>query len=143
MAFNPKDYPNPAGRKTTCTPGVIKLALEYVSDDPKKNYLRYDHAIPSIVGMARVLKRSRATLYTWAKDPENTFHDILAENNEFQELVTINGTLKGELNAQIGKLVLGKHGYHDRQEVEVKDTTPPSAEKRKSRITELFGKCKT
>ena len=112
--------PNGWGRKTSITPKIIKLALEYVSDDPKKNYIRYDHAIPSIVGLCRVLKRSRSTIYLWATDPDNAFSDIVDTNKEFQELVTLNGTLNGTLNANIGKLVLGKHGYHDRQVV---DTT--------------------
>jgi len=108
--------PNGWGRKTSITPKIIQLALDYVSDDPKKNYIRYKHAIPSIVGLCRVLKRSRSTIYFLGKRSG----DIVDTNKEFQELVTLNGTLNGTLNSNIGKLVLGKHGYHDRQVV---DTT--------------------
>lgn len=107
----------PAGRPTTFNEEVAKAAREYLSDDESVNYKSHDHAIPSIVGMCRVIKRPKSTVYDWAKTEGHEFSDILAESNEFQELVTINGTLKGELNAQIGKLVLGKHGYHEKQEV--------------------------
>jgi hypothetical protein len=110
----------PAGRPTTFNEEIAIKAREYLSDDKEVNYLSHGHAIPSIVGMCRVIKRPKSTVYGWAEDKEHEFSDILAESNEFQELTTINGTLKGDLNAQIGKLVLGKHGYHDKQEVDNK-----------------------
>lgn len=107
-----------AGRPTECTEELIAKAREYLSDDWQVNYLSHDHAIPSIVGMCRVLNRARSAIYRWAEDENNEFKDILEESKEFQELVVLNGTLKGDLNAQIGKLVLGKHGYHEKQEIQ-------------------------
>jgi len=110
----------PAGRPTSCTPEIIEKAIAYIGLDPESNYESYDHAIPSIVGMCRILNRGRSTLYEWADGKDNEFTDILAACNELQEFATINGTLKGTLNATIGKLILGKHGYHDKQEIESK-----------------------
>lgn len=102
------------GRPTNCDQETIDKALDYISDDKDRNYLSHDHAMPSIVGLCRILNRSRSTLYRWSEDENNAFWDILASSNEFQEFVVLNGTLKGDLNAQIGKLVLGKHGYSER-----------------------------
>lgn len=104
------------GRPTNYTPELVQKATDYVSDDPEKNYLSYDHAIPSVVGLCRVLNRARSTLYAWGDDKSKSFSDILRAVNEFQELTVLNGTLKNQLNAQIGKLVLGKHGYHEKQD---------------------------
>lgn len=107
----------PAGRPTDYTPELAIKAWEYIGNDKKKNYESHGHAIPSVVGMCRILNRGRSTIYGWAEEKEHEFSDILAACKELQEFTTINGTLKNELNSNIGKLILGKHGYHDRQEV--------------------------
>ncbi len=117
------------GRPTDYTPDIGELARSYLSDDESVNYLSYKHAIPSVVGLCRVLNRARSTIYQWAEDENHDFADILATSKEFQELVTLNGTLKGTLNPQIGKLVLGLHGYHEKKELtgaEGKDLIPTS-----------------
>lgn len=107
------------GRPTQCTPEVIAKAREYVSEDPRVNFESYDHAIPSVVGLTRVLNVARSSIYKWAEDKENAFSDILENINEYQEFTVINKTLRNEYNANIGKLVLGKHGYHDKQDQNV------------------------
>lgn len=110
-------------RPTNCTREVVDKAYDYLSSDPDKNYKSYGHAIPSIVGLCRVLNRSRSSLYEWAsitKDQEameeyetrSHFSDILALANECQELDVLNGGLSSDFNAHISALVLGKHGYH-------------------------------
>lgn len=109
----------PAGRPTSCTPEVIGMALNYVSDDETVNYKSHNHVIPSVVGLCRVINRGRSTVYQWADIEDNEFVDILASCNEFQEFTVVNGTLKNEMNATIGKLILGKHGYHEKQDVDV------------------------
>tara|TARA_R110000868_G_scaffold125265_1_gene330995 strand:- start:5989 stop:6351 length:363 start_codon:yes stop_codon:yes gene_type:complete len=74
------------------------------------------HAVPSVVGLCAVLNRGKSTIYDWAQDPEKEFSDILSAIKEKQELVTFNRALRGDYNAAIAKLLLGKHGYHDKQD---------------------------
>lgn len=131
------------GRPVTYDNEVVRLSWEYLSDDEKINYRNYGHAIPSIVGLSRVINRSRATIYDWAKDKDKCFAEIVKEVSDFQEFSTLNDTLTNKLNAQIGKLVLANHGYSDKQELGVTDRTPPlSAAERRRQIQELLDKCR-
>lgn len=107
----------PIGRPTSWNPEVKQKAIEYLSDNEDINYKSHGHAIPSIVGLCRVLNRSRSTLYNWTQEKGHEFLDILIQSNEFTELETLNGALTGKLNANISKLVLGKFGYTDKAEV--------------------------
>ena len=75
-----------------------------------------EHAVPSVVGLCAVINRAKSTIYDWAQDPEKEFSDILSAIKEKQELVTFNRALRGDYNAAIAKLLLGKHGYHDKQD---------------------------
>jgi len=106
-------------RPTDYNQEVIDKAYEYLGDDPSTNYQSHGHAIPSIVGMCRVIKRARTTLYRWAEEEDNEFKYILAQSNEDQEFTLLNGALKNELNPNIAKLALGKHGYHDKQDTNI------------------------
>ena len=38
--------------------------------------------------------------------------------NELQERAMLNGGASGQINSSIAKLVLAKHGYHDRVDVD-------------------------
>ena len=100
-----------SGRPSTLTPEVIELAWSYVDQ-----YDEYEHAVPSVVGLCKVINRAKSTVYKWAEDDDNPFSDILRAINENQELVTFNKSLTGEYNAAIAKLLLGKHGYSDKHD---------------------------
>ena len=80
------------------------------------------HTIPSVVGLCSILGVHRETLYDWSKQETKSFSDILKVCNQNQELTLLNGSLSNDLNANISKLVLGKHGYHDRAEVDNKSS---------------------
>lgn len=99
------------GRPTDYTPKIIEKAKAYI-----EGFEEYGHAVPSVVGLCKVLNRSRTTIYRWAKEEGNEFSDILDAINENQELVTFNKSLTGEYNATIAKLLLGKHGYSDKSD---------------------------
>lgn len=101
------------GRPTEWSEDVEDQAWKYIDD-----YADHQHAVPSIVGLCSVLNRGKTTIYTWADDDTKNFRDILDAIKEKQELVTFNKALKGEYNATIAKLLLGKHGYHDKQDTE-------------------------
>ena len=99
------------GRPSKFTDAIIKKSQDYIS-----NYGLYDDMIPSIVGLASILEVTRTTLYKWEKEHEE-FSYILENIKREQEKVLLNKGLIGEFNSAITKLVLGKHGYHDKQDV--------------------------
>lgn len=100
----------PGGRPTKYTPELLEKAKEYVH-----NYEMYDQAFPSDIGLALVLGIGTTTLYEWAKDDrKKEFQDILVEINSTQQIVAWNKGLRGEYNAMLVKLLLGKHGHHEK-----------------------------
>lgn len=101
-------------RPTKYNPELVSKAKDYLRD-----YESLGHVMPSIVGLARHLNVGKSTLYEWAAKEENEFTDILAHCNEEQEFTLFNKALKNEINSNIAKLALGKHGYSDRQATEL------------------------
>lgn len=116
-------------RPTNLTDDVIEKARAYVDE-----YHKYGHAVPSVVGLCKVIGRARSTVYDWASQEDNEFSDILESINENQELVTFNQALLGEYNASIAKLLLGKHGYSDKQELGGMDGKPLQAVQKIERV---------
>ena len=106
----------PAGRPTHYNEEIVQKAKDYIDGGWEEE----DHAIPSVVGLCKVLNRSRSVIYKWAEDEGNEFKDILDHINQDQHFETINKSLKSEINPMIAKLVLGKHGYHDKQDTNIK-----------------------
>jgi hypothetical protein len=102
-------------RPVEWSPEVLEQAKAYLNDYDTT----HSHSIPSVVGLCQVINRARSTVYKWAKEEDKGFSDILEAINEKQQMVLLSKGLTGDFNAQITKLVLGKHGYHDRQETEV------------------------
>jgi len=105
---------NNGGAPTKYTPEIIQAALDYIEDYDEV----HKHAIPSVQGMAIVLKVNESTLWAWGRDETKEFSHILKQCKSKQHFTLINQGLKGEFNSNITKLVLGKHGYHDKQDVE-------------------------
>lgn len=101
-----------AGRPTTCTQDVIDKAWEYVNG----GWAEVEHAWPSAVGLMDYISVKKSTLYDWAKDSDKPISDILEKINQKQELIAWNKGVKNEYNANLVKLLLGKHGYHDKQD---------------------------
>jgi len=99
------------GRPTKYTDELIEKAKSYITD-----YVKYEDVIPSIASLSLVLGVTRTTLYEWEKEHKD-FSYILADIKAEQEKVLISKGLSGEFNSNITKLVLGKHGYHDKQDV--------------------------
>jgi len=102
-------------RPTKYTPELIKKAHDYL-----KNYEELGDVIPSHVGLALSLGITTTCLYDWAKqEDKEEFSVILQDIMATQQRVLITNGLKGEFNSNITKLVLGKHGFHDKQETEL------------------------
>lgn len=100
------------GRKPTFTPEIEQAAWDYVNG----GWELAEHAFPSAIGMCDVINVAKSTVYDWAKRDDNCFSDILDKINDRQQLVAFNKGMKNEYNASLVKLLLGKHGYHDKQD---------------------------
>jgi hypothetical protein len=115
------------GRPTDYSQEVCDIAIDYLDSYHEK----YEHQIPSLVGLCKVLNRGKSTLYDWCNKDHPSYHadfsDIVSELNDRQALALMNGGLSNAMNASITKLILTKHGYSDKQETDVnvaaKDTT--------------------
>ena len=110
----------PAGRPSKLTPEAIEKAWAYVNGGYEAN----GDVIPSHIGIAFELKVNTSTVYHWANEGSEEFSKILEACKQKQHQLLIGGGLSGEYNASIAKLVLGKHGYHERQEHSGPDGQP-------------------
>lgn len=76
-------------------------------------------SVPQIAGLAMAMGIDRTTAYAWAADegkPE--FSNIFTRVQALQERKLINKGLLGDFNPAITKMMLTKHGYSERQEVD-------------------------
>ena len=100
----------PGGRPTKYNKGILEKANKYLEE-----YEAEGDMIPSVEGLALVLNVARRTIYNWADTEGNDeFLHILGLINKKQHQVLINKGLTNEFNSAIVKLVLGKHGYHEK-----------------------------
>ena len=97
-------------RPTKYSTALVEKAQHYLD-----NYQEEGHKIPSQAGLALALGLSRETLRIWSQaEDKKEFLGILERINQKQECLLLDGGLTGKFNSAITKLVLGKHGYHDR-----------------------------
>jgi len=107
----------PAGRPPTYTPELIEKAHQYVASG--WNVDAYDK-IPSHIGLAKYIGINRLTLYRWAKEEDKEeLSDILDDCMSEQQRILVGGGLSGDLNSNIVKLVLGKHGFSEKTATEL------------------------
>ncbi len=105
---------NPVGRPPKYNKGILEKAYAYLED-----YEQAGDVIPSIVGLALALDLHRETIHAWDReDGKKEFSDMLEKINQKQQQVLISKGLTGDFNSNITKLVLGKHGFHDKQDTE-------------------------
>lgn len=97
----------PMGRPTDYSQEKLNLAAEYV-----EKFGEYGDSIPSVAGLACVLKVSKSTVYLWKRDHQE-FSDTLEKILTSQERHALNGGISGQFNSTISKLVLANHGYSD------------------------------
>jgi len=101
-------------RPTKYSKEMVDKSYKYID-----TYGEYGDMIPSIEGLAEVLGLHRDTLYDWAKQESKEFSDILGKLLQKQQKVLINNGLSNTFNSAITKLVLGKHGFHDKMEQDI------------------------
>jgi len=100
-------------RPTKWSKEIEQQAWDYVNG----GWERAGDTIPSHAGLCVLLQLNKSTLYDWATHEDKKFSDILSACNAKQEQTLLNGSLNNTLNANISKLVLGKHGYHEKQDI--------------------------
>jgi hypothetical protein len=98
------------GRPTDYTEELLSKAHGYMDDCPD--------IVPTIVGLCLHTGIAKATAYRWAEEGNEVFKDILSTVNEMQERKLITSGLTNEFNSAITKMMLTKHGYSDKQEVD-------------------------
>jgi len=99
------------GRPSKLGECLVK-AKEYLEG----GYEQVGEVIPNIAGLACYLAVSRSTVYEYQKESKD-FSDILEAILSLQESKLVNSGLLGNFNPTITKLILTKHGYSDKQEV--------------------------
>lgn len=101
------------GRPTKYNEDILAKAREYLI-----NYEEAGDAVPTIAGLSCELNVSRETLYVWGgEEGKEAFSDILGAIMAKQERVLANKGLTGYFNPNITKMMLTKHGYSDKQDV--------------------------
>lgn len=90
---------------------------EFANDEGKGENLKVQ--LPTIEGLALFLEISRSTLYLWQKE-HKAFSDIIEVLQQKQAQALINNGLSGNYNPTIAKVLLTKHGYTDKQEIDQK-----------------------
>ena len=104
------------GRPTTFNSETLEKTKDYI-----ENFADYGNEMPSVAGLAVALKVGRRGIYDWEHNKENKeFSLILEELLAKQEMILMDRGLINEFNSSIAKLALGKHGYSDKSEQEVK-----------------------
>lgn len=103
-----------AGAPTKLTPELVERARDYLFG----GFMVNDECVPSIEGLAVYLKLSRQSIYNY-KDASSEFLDIVELIEAKQAMLLINKGLSGDFNGSIAKLMLTKHGYNDKQGIEL------------------------
>lgn len=96
-------------RPTKYTPELLEKANTYLTT--------YTRLIPSHQDLCIHLDISDATLYRWAEEKDE-FKDILAKVKQMQFVVAMDGGLGGDMNANLVKLLMGKHGLSEKSVVD-------------------------
>ena len=96
-------------RPTKYTPELLDKANTYLST--------YSRLIPSHQDLCLRLDISESTLYDWAQKHDE-FSEILARVKLTQFTVAMDGGLGGEMNANLVKLLMGKHGLSEKSTVD-------------------------
>jgi len=111
------------GRPTIYTNEMLEKAFEYIGLFDLRQGEREcnvdQEIIPTVVGLCRYIDRSKSTVYSWLKDEDKgDFLDIVSALEESQHISLVSGGLSGGYNPMITKLILYKHGYSEKMEVD-------------------------
>lgn len=102
------------GQPTKYNSMMLAKAQHYLD-----NYRELGDTVPTVVGVALALDVATNTIYNWVKAEVSTeFLSIFTRIEQTQCRDLINNGLNGQFNPAITKMMLTKHGYSDKQEVD-------------------------
>lgn len=78
---------------------------------------RLDVACPSVEGLAAYLDTTKANVERWRRD-NPFFNELVEKVLNAQAVRLINGGLSGQYNPSIAKVMLSRHGYIEKGEVD-------------------------
>jgi len=103
------------GRPSEYTEDKLELARMYLEG----GWEEQGDAVPQIAGLALAMGIERQTVYAWSKDEDKQeFSYIFTRVQALQERGLVNNGLRGDFNPAIAKMMLTKHGYSDKQEID-------------------------
>lgn len=111
---------HPGGRPTKYGDHILEKALEYhysfrLPLEERTELLGDEEVVPTKEGLSLYLGIAYDTLFEWcSQDDKKEFSDIVGMIFTNQAKTLANKSLKGEFNSNISKLLLSKHGYHDK-----------------------------
>ena len=102
------------GRPTKYNDKMLKKAQNYL--DTYKESM----PVPTVVGLAKACEVATNTVYNWVKNGHacEKFLRIFTRVEQDQHEELIKHGLLGTFNPAITKMMLTKHGYSDRQEID-------------------------
>ncbi len=98
------------GRPTKYGPDMLLAAKDYL-----ENWESTGDMIPNVAGLACELGVCIRTIHNWSAEHDEFMH-ITRGMMSAQERKLLSGGLSGDFNPNITKLILGKHGYSDKQD---------------------------
>lgn len=116
------------GRPTKYNDMMLAKAQHYLD-----NYKEMGDVVPTLVGLALTLDVATNTLYNWAKEEvSEEYLSIFMRVEQMQHRILVNNGLAGSFNHAITKMMLTKHGYSDKTEVDHSSKDGSMATKGKS-----------
>jgi hypothetical protein len=104
------------GRPSKYTPELLQRARKYVDGAWQTEA---GDVVPMECSLAEFCGISEKTLYEWKLDPDKSqFGEICARVFAMQKKWLINGGLNRSYDSGLAKLLLMKHGYSDRAEID-------------------------
>lgn len=122
---------NKGGAPTKYNSDILKKTKKYIDscEDEEYQLIKTDGdkstsfenkirvKLPTIEGLALYLETNRDNIYEWEKEHAE-FSDILKKLRAKQASKLIENGLSGDYNPLISKLILSKHGYVEKSEVD-------------------------
>lgn len=103
----------PGGRPSKYNADMQAAAEQYVN-----NFHEYGDVVPTVASLALHLDVAIKTLYNWATEENPEFLHIFNRLELLQHKSLVNGGLAGGFNPAVTKMMLTKHGYSDKQEID-------------------------